>query len=74
MTQPIELSELLVLRLKCRRSRFEANWNAAFWALGKVFQEEILFWSKETGISCEQIVREEWKKSLANTAALGKIN
>lgn len=69
-----DLSPRLVSRLMSHRASFEKNWKMAFLGLPKYHQREILFWSTQTGISCEAIVREAWKTCLADSATPGRVN
>lgn len=56
------MSMHLIGALKNRRN--SRNWKTAFWSLGSHLQKEILFWAKETGVSCQELVESEWKREM----------
>lgn len=63
-TASTQMSMHLISALKNRRN--SRNWKTAFWSLGSHLQREILFWAKETGVSCQELVESAWKSEMLN--------
>jgi hypothetical protein len=62
MKAEVKMSCHLIDALKSRHS--DLGWRERYWSLPQHLQMEVLFWARESGVPCKELIISAWQSEL----------